>query len=424
MSKKKKKIGKIIGIILLCLIAVVGIVAFKGKKAQKAAGMVVKTATIVKEDIESNIESSGKVVSRSKEEVVTAINQKVERVVAKVGDKVNEGDILCELNTNELEYQLLKDEINLDVAKVKLDQLKKNSKAEINNKFFNAEVEYNDALKIYDDKKKLFESGVISESELNGAKSEFDKIKSNYVMVKEKYDSSDSSSEIRILASEVKGYKLSIKKTKELMDRTSIKSPLTGIITFCNSRKGIIASAASPLYVIEDLTQLDVEVNISEYDISKIKLGQPVDIECDGVEGKMYKGEISYISPSAVVEQNGQGQETVVKVKATIDNLDSRLKPNFSASTVIKINKKLEALTVPYEAVYNTKEGIKKIFIIDKDKAVGKEVTYGIEGDTTVEVMGEGFKEGDIVILYPTEEIVDGLNVSYDKPKEEAKKND
>lgn len=423
-KNKKKKLGKIIAVVILCLFAVIGIVAFKGKKAQNAAGMIVKTATISKESIESNIESSGKIISMNKEELITIIDQKVKNVVVKVGDKVKEGDILVELDTKELEYQLKKDELSLEVAKVKLDQLKKNSKADINNKFFNAEIEYNDALKVYEDKKKLKDSGVLSESELAVAKSVYEKTKSEYMMIKEKYDTSDSSSEIRILAGEVKGYELSVKKIKERIGMTVIKSPINGIITTSNAKKGMIASATSPLFIIEDLNELEVLVNISEYDISKIKLGQPVEINCDGVDDKEYIGEISYISPSAIVKQNGQGAETVVQVKAKINNQDSRLKPNFSANTVIKINKKDNVLTVPYEAVYNTKDGVKKIFIIAEDKAVGKEITYGIEGDTVIEVIGEGISEGDTIILYPTEDIVDGLNVSYDKPKNEEKKDD
>lgn len=410
---KKKTIFIVLAIVVV--VAFISLATVNAMKSKKQTGIPVKTTAVVKQDLKSNIFTSGTVISKEEREITSDLSGKIREVSVEEGVKVEKGDILAKLDSDELEYELKQSEIKLEVAKDKLNQLRKEDRSNLETSYKNTQIQYNDAKKDYEDKKSLFDAGVVSKNDLNEAKSAMQRAYNDYALAKKKYDDADNLAEIRIQEKEVRSMELNINKSKSDLEKTNIISPIDGTVTEVNVSELSIVGPSTLMFKIQDTENLEVVTNISEYDIRRIKTGQSVKVTCDGVEDKDYKGKVSYISPNAVIERNGQGTETVVKVKVDINDKNTQFKPNFSANVEINTANTKDALVIPYEAIYTDKDGTKCIYIVKDEKAQKCVIEMGIEGDMVVEIMGDGFKEDDLVILNPTERIKDGTDVKVNK---------
>ncbi len=420
MAKLKKKKVIIISIII-ALIFLISFMSVKAMKSKNDNGLTVSTTEIIRQDIESNILTSGTVVSKEERKVTADLSGKIKEILVKEGDIVKKGDILALLDSRELEYELKQAQLDLDMAEDKLEQLKTEDKTDLEITFKNAEITYKDALQDYEDKKKLYESGAISKADLDEAKSLMDKEYNNYILAKSDYEQMDNLSEIQIQEKQVKACELEIEKYKDDLEKCEIKSPIDGTVIDIKVKELDVVGTSTEMFIIQDVNNLEIITNISEYDISKIKIGQLVKVTGEGVGNNEYQGVVKYISPSAVTVNNGSSTETLVEVKIDIKEKDTEFKPNFSANVEINTAKKEKALVIPYEALYSEKDGTKVIYKVENGKAKRVVVETGIEGDMVVEVIGEGLMEKDKVILNPTEMIKDGMDVNVSEGMKDKK---
>ncbi len=408
---RKRTIFIILTVVLVVSFASLGVVrATKSKK--QGTGMQVKTTQVVKQDIESNIFTSGTVVTKYHREITSDLAGKIKSVFVEEGDKVKKGDLLASLDSEDIEYELNQSQIKLEIAKDKLNRLRKEDKRNLETTFRNAEIEYKDKLKTYQDRKDLLEAGVISKKDLDEAKSSKEKAYNDYLLAKKKYDDADNLSEVRMQEKEIRSMELSINKKKSDTKKTNIMSPIDGTITEKKVSDLSIVDSYTLMFKIEDTDNLEVVTNISEYDIGKIKLGQPVKVTNDGMARKEYKGTVTYIAPNAFIDKNGQGTETVVKVKIDINDKNTGFKPNFTANVEINTANKKDVLVLPHEAIYTEKGGEKCVFLVKDNKAKKIAVETGIEGDMIIEIIADDLKEEDVIILNPTERIKDGESVN------------
>lgn len=419
MKKFKKKTILII-VISLIVVSLVSIATAKTVMKPKNDGNIsVKTTKIQKQDIESNIVTSGTVVSKEVKQITSDITGKIKEVLVEEGEKVKKNQVLLKLDSSDIEYRLKKAEIDLQIAKDKLEELRKEDRANLETIFKNSEIKYNDELRNYKDQKSLNEAGAISKEELEKAKSNMQRAKNDYELAKKKYEDAENQSEIKIQEKRIKALEIEIKKHKEDLEKSDIISPIEGTVTDAEALELNVIGENTILFIIQDIDNLEVTTNISEYDISKINIGQVVKITGEGVGDKEYEGIVKYISPNAEIDRNGQSTETVVEVKIEIKDKNTGFKPNFSANIEINTAKKKDALIVPYEVLYSEKDGTKVIFTVEDGKAKRNVIETGIESDMVVEVMGESIKEGDMVILSPNEGIKDGTVVDVNRGMKE-----
>ncbi len=423
MSKFKRKKTLLIILGILVVGAFISFGAVNAMRAKDDTGIPVKATKIIKQDIESNIFTSGTVVSKAEREITSDISGKISEILVEEGERVKKGDLLARLNSDELNYQLKQSEIRLEIAKDRLNQLRKEDKSNLETSFKNAEISYKDSLRNYEDKKSLYESGVVSKNDLDEAKSLKERTYNDYLLAKKKYEDADNLAEVRIQEKEVKSLELDIDKKKSDIRKTNIVSPIDGTIVELNVSELDIIGSSTLVCRIKDTENLEVVTNISEYDIGKVKLEQAVKLTSNSMEEREYKGTVSYISPNAYVERAGQGTETVVKVKIDIDDKNTDFKPNFSANVEINTANRKGAFVVPYETIYTDKDGNKNIFIVKEDKAKKHSIETGIEGDTVIEIIGDGIEEDDEVILDPTEKIEDGTGVKVSRGIDDKKGN-
>jgi len=409
--KKKTKIL----MVLLPLIVLVGILGRNMViKSKKPTQMMVQTTSVGKGDIESHIQATGKIFSMDKRDVVSDVEEKIEKMFVEKGDKVEKGQVLMKLEETNIQYKIKDARLRLSMEEENLKQLKKEGNTELELNLSNAKIKYEDAKNTYERNKKLYEESVISKVEFEKSKDDMDELYNDYILAEERLKNSNHENEITIQEQKVDLARLEVEKLKKDLRKYTIKSPITGTIVDTNiSESGIIESHVT-LMSIQDIDHLEVVVDMNEYDASKIKIGNPVRITGDSFEKRVYEGKVKYVGSIAKQIDGSQGKESVVEIKVDIEDNDEFLKPGFSAKLDILTEKKDNVLKVPYEAIFTRKNGEKVIFIVKDGKAKEQKIETGIESDFSLEIIGD-VKEEDEVILNPTEDIKDGDPVIVDK---------
>ena len=181
---------------------------------------------------------------------------------------------------------------------------------------------------------------------------------------------------------------------------TFIETPFAGTVTQVNILSGDQVSSGTPAFRMDDLSELLIDVNISEVDINLLQVGQPAQLSFDSAYGREYEGTVSKI---ASVGTNNQG---VVEFAVTIslDNPDENIKPGMSAVVNIVVNEFQNALLVPNQAI-RVVDGQRVVYLLTNDGSLQEvPVTIGITSDSRSQILEGDLKEGDKVVLDPPED--------------------
>lgn len=154
---------------------------------------------------------------------------------------------------------------------------------------------------------------------------------------------------------------------------------------------GVIDSADSSLFVVEDLDTLIVRVNVPERELSKLSVGQMAELDFDAVPGRRFAGKISLISPYI----NAQTATFEVRIRLADD--DALLRPGMFARVAIVYERKPDALQIPRTALLDG-DGPPKVFVVQEGKAMERAVQLGLSNGAMVEVVS-GLKDGEQVVV-------------------------
>jgi RND family efflux transporter MFP subunit len=149
---------------------------------------------------------------------------------------------------------------------------------------------------------------------------------------------------------------------------------------------------------IPDLSELYVNLNLEEVDRGKLQLGQKVRVMVDAIPDKEFGAEIDWISPIAsLVFKGGSTAEKSFPARATLKNLDDRLRPGMSSTAEIIIEREPNMLLIPIRASFD--QGGKPAVYVQKGKEFAiRPIQVGRRNDEDIIVTG-GLKEGEIVTL-------------------------
>ena len=190
--------------------------------------------------------------------------------------------------------------------------------------------------------------------------------------------------------------KARVAAAQSTLNQSKIVAPFDGVITQANAVSGDMVSPGTLAFRVDDLSQLLVDLQISEVDINNITIGQDVTISFDAVQGKTYTGQVSKISQAGTT--SGSGVNFTVTVKLT--ESDENIKPGMTAAVNITVREVNNALIVQNRAVRQV-NGKRVVYILKDQKPVAVEIRLGATSDSTSEVVGGDLKEGDLVIQNP-----------------------
>lgn len=397
---RKKKI--ILGAVV---VAAALFVVLKVKGGGKDGAVMVSTAPLEKGDVQEVLSISGPVSGTDSAEVVSRLHAEILEILVKEGDQVKEGQVLARLDSEDVqkEVEIAQNAYNLAVAERNEAQIQ----AEAG--FGKARQDELAAKRDYDRKAMLYAGGDVSQMELEAARdvlSEASRQASTYTLRNGKPVANESY-DLRIRNAEFE-----LEKKRKELEEVEVTSPIDGTVVRVNSRVGRFADTVDddrPLFSIDNLEKLEMKINVSEYSIGKVKVGQKADISADILGGEKEEGIITSISPTGE-EKGGGSTERVIPTTIQIQNPDTKLIAGITARAQIVLNEAKDTWVVPMGALVE-KEGGTYLATVENNMVKMIPVETGVESDVEVEVKGEGLTEGLTYITSPMAFLEDGMTV-------------
>lgn len=406
---KKKMIW--IGILL---IAVAGIAVYAVKMSSKA--VIVDTAKVTTGNIEEYIEETGTVMLEEETDVYAAAAGRVVEAAKEAGDKVKAGEVLAKLDNADITLQIKALEAQMLSVSAKFDEAKSPVEEQINKLKVlvrSAEAAYDEAKRIMDSDRALYEAGAISldsykasVTKLAAAEASLEGSRSDLALA-EKGLSANVSKQYKAQLSEIQAnIDQLVKKNKE----TVLYAPIDGVIMAADIQEGGMVQSGAKLYEIGGSKGLYIESDILIEDIKEIKEGSLVRLEDEDLGIGSTTGTVRKIYPKAVSITSDLGiEQKRVKIEVSMDSSSKELKPGYE--TVIKVvtQRKENTLLIPDKAVFEY-QGKDSVFVNDGGIAKLRVIEKGLESDEQIEVLS-GLKNGETVIVKPDDTLKEGTKI-------------
>jgi HlyD family secretion protein len=478
MTSKRKRTFAVLTVLVLLLLA--GGIALSKRKPKTT----VQTGPVERvEVLDSVVSASGEIRAKEFVDLQTEIAGVIVDLPVKEGDRVKQGDILLKIDPFQTRQDVESAQAQFDAAVADAGSvevqiataqagLARDEAALAASRSELVQTESNrERLKSQLDRRKgLFEKQLISPDEYEVAESAWKVADSQVVSAQARVDQSIAQlNASRVAIDQWKkqheaslrraaAAKSNVDRMQDLFGKTTLTSPLTGVITKLNVEKGeravpgILSNPQATLMTIADLSIIEAEIKVDETDIINVSLNDRATVTVDALPDRPLKGYVTEIGNSpingvglATTSSNQEGKD--FKVVIRIEDPPSTLRPGLSASADIFVDRRENILVIPLQAVTVrevrvdaeghyvppdpaeleqkktgsdgdayaaapvppaplgprgeerkiTKKELEGVFVRDGDRASFRPVKLGIKGDTEVEVL-EGLTEGQEIV--------------------------
>jgi HlyD family secretion protein len=393
-SRKRLYIGAAVLVVILGGAA--GLATLKGASAEVDAS---RLATVERGTMVKSVVATGKVEPITKIEIKSKANGIIKVLNADVDRAVKAGDILVELDREQLAAALRGAEANLLAARASLEaaeaQLKKNVvEAEGPDEQF--------ARRAYERAQTLFGQSLIAQSALDDAHSLVDVAENR---------KRAAQSQLAIARAKVTEARAQVAQAKAAADRAAedvanatLRAPIRGTVLSRDVEIGSPVSSilnlganATLVMTLGDIEQVFVRGRVDEADIGRVRLGQAARIRVETFKDKVFNGKVTQISPMGVEKDN----VTNFEVRVSIDNPGQELKANMTANAEIVLEEHPDALIIPEAAVTYDAQKNAFVEVVAPGTKTGRKkiaVKLGVGNGTKIQIL-DGLKQGDKVIL-------------------------
>jgi HlyD family secretion protein len=317
-------------IIVLLIVAAVG--AASGAYYMRRGGgePTVNTSPVTRGDIVDTVGATGTLQAVTTVQVGSQVSGNISELGADFNSIVKKGQVIARLDPSLFDAQMQQAKANLTQARANL--AKAQSELERN------KVQLIDAQQKYTRAKELAAKSLIPQSDLDAAKIALDAAEASV----QSQQATVTQSQAQVTMSEA-----TVNQNQVNLDHTVITAPIDGIVIQRSVDVGqtVAASMQAPtLFVIAaDLTKMQVNANIDESDVGRIRPNQTVTFRVDAYPGEQFVGTVEQIRLQPVVVQNVTTYGTIINVP----NMDLRLKPGMTANLRVQIAKRDNVLRVP-----------------------------------------------------------------------------
>ena len=321
-KKSRKKLYIILGVVLLIIVAIVAQAA--SKKREKP--ITVTTDKAIRKTIVEIVTATGKIQPEVEVKIAPEVSGEIVEIPVVEGQAVRKGQLLLRIKPDSYRAQVESSQAALSGSRAASVR----NSAEVSK----AENDYKRALKLYQD-------GLLSDAELNVAKTTYDVAKA--AQQASHYD--------------IKQAEGALRQIGEALSKTAIYSPTDGSISLLASQVGerVVGTsqfAGTEVMRIADLTHMEARVNVNENDIVNVKVGDNVRIRVDAYPDREILGVVREIASTALTRNAGTQEEvTNFEVKIRIPDASLRLRPGMSATADIETDTVKNAVAVPIQSV-------------------------------------------------------------------------
>lgn len=379
---------------------------------------------------EAVLTAGGYVIARDVYVISTKIVGRVKDIFIERGDIVEIGDTIITIEDDEYTAQVRLAEARVASAQARLDQLRAGSRPEEIARA-RAEAASAEATAIHarEDESRvagLTREGISSSEELDHAKADRSIAEANLRALQELVRLAElgpRAEEIQVAAAQLQEAEANLEFSQTQLSYTVITAPISGTILEKVAKKGEMVTnsnfggqgARSSVVSMADLTDLQVELDINEDDLPRVRLDQNCDIQVDSHPTETIRGVVDEIAPRA------DRQKATVQVKIKILEPPAFLRPEVNARVTFLDDepadpggaKRVDAdasLWIPSAAVFLGDEG-QAVYVAFNGRATQRSVTTGREGPLGIEIT-DGLLGDELVIISPLDQIADGARVA------------
>lgn len=433
-------------LMVIGLIAVLGllVVAVIMKNKSKPKGEKVMAEEVAERTIREMVSASGKVFPEVEVKISSDVSGEIVELMVEEGDSVVTGQYLAKIDPDAYQSQVERGVAGVNSAKANMA----NARSQIEN--FKAQKEQivaqlENAREIHKRNEKLRNEGVIADADYDASLSNMRALEANLRAAEANIKAQEEGA--RAAQFSVQSSEATLKELRTSLRRTTIYAPTDGVVSVLNVEQGervvgTIQMTGTEMMRIANLNTMEVRVDVSENDIPRVALGDPVDIEVDAYVDRKFSGVVTQIANSAT----GAGTTTSLN-SDQVTNFEVRIRiepssyldlikggnqypfrPGMSASVEINTETVADVVSVPIQSVTtrekdenkkksnrqfvnneNSPEETKEdrrddlmevVFIVQADTVDMIQVRTGVQDDSYIEVKS-GLKVGDKVVSGP-----------------------
>jgi HlyD family secretion protein len=373
----KKKI--VIPALIVIVIIAVGLFFYLRGNGKNTA---YKTEKISRGEIKAVVTATGTVNAVTTVSVGTQVSGTIKKLFVDYNSPVRKGQILAQIDPSTFQSQVDQATANLLSAKANLEK---------------AAVATVDAQRTFQRNKELFAQNFIAKSDLDTAETNF----------------KSAEAQQKVNQAQVGQAQAALRIAEANLEYTRILSPVDGIVISRSIDIGqtVAASFQTPTLfsIAQDLTKMQIDTNVDEADIGKVKAGQEVSFTVDAYPDTIFKGKVSVVRNAPITVSNVVTYDVVIQV----NNPQLKLKPGMTANVSITIETLPDVLRVPNAALRfkptetkgksestTGKQDIKgtKVWLLENDKPSPVKITTGLSDGNYTEVSSGNLKEGQEII--------------------------
>ncbi len=377
-----KRVYVAVAVLLVLAFAAVG--AWRWRAAHAKPEIAYKTAPVEKRNITAKVTASGTLSATITVQVGAQVSGRIAKLNADFNSPVKKGDLIAALDPALYEAAVQQGQANFDQALAGLTKSK---------------ASYDLAQKQLARTRALKDQSLASQQDLDTAESAADTARAD----------------VQLQNANVEQARASLNQSRVNLSYTKIFSPIDGVVISRNVDVGqtVAASLQAPVLftIAEDLRKMQVDTNVSEGDVGRLKEGMKAYFTVDAFPGKRFHGTIAQIRNAASNVQNVVTYDAVIKV----DNDELMLRPGMTANVTIVYAQREDALAVPNAALrfhppaaaaeaHHKKHGAdadetRTVYVVSGASAKPANIQAGLTDGLYTEVIGGDAHEGDAVAI-------------------------
>lgn len=312
---------------------------------QRRPPVFVEVEAAREEPIAAIVTATGTITPKEEVKIIAQAEGKITHIAVEEGDRVAKGQVLIRLDATILAAQTKEAEANAEDARANYERLTR-----------------------------LVKSGLVSEQEYEQARTRYNVLKAR------------------------------LEYQRALLNYTTISAPISGIITFRGAREGDVAVPRAHLLTVSDPQTLVMEINVSELEIPRIKIGDPVRVRVDAYPNETFSGRVRRVFPLS------DPVTRLVKVEIQLTDKDPRLFSGLFARADLTIARKEKATVVSNDALLMSADGRAAAFVVVDSLVERRSLTLGIRGEGRSEVLS-GLSPGEKVVISGLNQLNPGMVV-------------
>jgi HlyD family secretion protein len=395
-TKRRKALWATAAAVVLCCLGVYGYTVLAKPASAVDTSRVVR---VERGDLARSVVATGKIEPIAKVEVKSKANGIIKELKVDIGDAVSAGQVLAELDRDNLAARLREAQAALTGARANLEA----AEAELGKNQVEAEgPQVAFARRNLERADQLSREKLISTQSLDDARSALEQAENQRQVARSQLGVSRA--RVAQAHATVAQARAAAERAAEELDNATIRSPIDAVVLSRDVEVGSpvssilnLGSAATLVMVLGDMSTVYVRGRVDEADVGLVKLGQPARIRVETFKDRPFEGRVTQIAPMGVEKDNVVNFE----VRVSIDNASGELRANMTSNAEIVLEEHTGTLVIPEAAVLYDASRTASVDVVSEAAPDGRErrtIATGLSNGTKTEVL-KGLKEGDRLIL-------------------------